>query len=286
VKQHSPEALTLAALERRLARAGENSLALLGLPSDANSCFLRGAAGAPPAIRKALHCEAGNLLSESGFDFGSSPIFDCGDLELPADAPAEPTIERALSLILESGRTPICLGGDHSITFPVISAFSAKYEILDLLQLDAHPDLYDEFEGNRTSNACPFARIMERGLARRLVQVGIRTATTHQREQVRRFGVEMIEMKDWSDASELAFDAPLYVSVDLDVLDPAYAPGVSHPEPGGLSTRELIGLIQNLDARLVGADIVELNPRRDATSLSATVCAKLLKEIAAKILGT
>ena len=131
---------------------------------------------------------------------------------------------------------------------------------------------------------CPFARIMERGVVRRLVQVGIRTATGHQREQARRFGVETIEMKEWGNAPDLAFDAPLYVSVDLDVLDPAYAPGVSHPEPGGMSTRELIDSIQRLDARIVGADIVELNPRRDPSGLSATVCAKLVRELATKML--
>ena len=138
---------------------------------------------------------------------------------------------------------PIALGGDHAITFPILRAFAKRHPRLSILHFDAHPDLYDEFEGNRFSHACPFARIMEEGLAGRLVQVGIRTANAHQREQVARFGVEMIEMRDFRDGLAPEFDAPVYVSFDLDGLDPAFAPGVSHREPGGLSTRQALDVI-------------------------------------------
>jgi arginase family enzyme len=152
------------------------------------------------------------------------------------------------------------------------------------LHFDAHPDLYDEFLGNRHSHASPFARIMEEGLAKRLVQVGIRTVNGHQREQAERFGVEFVEMRNWRDDLTLDFDSPVYISFDLDALDPAFAPGVSHREPGGLSTRQAIGVIQRLRAKVVGADIVEFNPRMDPAQITAVVCAKLLKEIAAKML--
>jgi len=187
--------------------------------------------------------------------------------------------------LLERRLRPIALGGDHSITYPVIRAISRKYPGLAILDFDAHPDLYDEFQGSRSSHACPFARIMEQGLARRLVQVGIRTLNGHQRRQAERFGVELIQMKDWRGILP-ALDGPLYLSFDLDVLDPAFAPGVSHREPGGLSMREALGAIQSVSAEIVGADIVEFNPRRDVMNVTAAVCAKLLKEIAAKMLET
>jgi arginase family enzyme len=125
---------------------------------------------------------------------------------------------------------------------------------------------------------------MEEKLADRLVQVGIRTANGHQREQMSKLGVEVLEMKDLHSVLELEFKSPTYVSLDLDALDPAYAPGVSHYEPGGLSTREVIRLIQSLKAGVVGADVVEFNPKRDVQGMTAMVCAKLIKEIAAKIL--
>ena len=106
----------------------------------------------------------------------------------------------------------------------------------------------------------------------------------HQREQAKRFGVDVIEMKDWRDDLVFEFDSPVYISFDMDGLDPAFAPGVSHREPGGLSTRQAINVIQNIKGRVIGADLVEFNPRMDPLNITATVCAKLLKEIAAKML--
>ena len=140
----------------------------------------------------------------------------------------------------------------------------------------------------RRSNrySLPFARILEEGLVQRLVQVGIRTATGHQREQAARFRVEMHEMRDLHDLQRFVFDSPVYISFDVDALDPAFAPGVSHPEPGGLSTRQALEVIQRVGAPIVGADIVELNPVRDPSGLTAMVCAKLLKEILARMLET
>ncbi len=258
---------------------------LLGVPNDENSSFLRGAAEAPPAIRRALYSPSSNLSTESGLDLGpgghGTRLHDAGDLPLGV---AFERIEEAVSEILDRGERALCLGGDHAIAYPVLKAYGARYQRLNLLQLDAHPDLYDQLDGNRLSHACPFARVMEDGLAARLVQVGIRTLNPHQRRQAERFGVEIHEMKSWRPGSVLTFDGPLYLSLDLDVLDPAFAPGVSHHEPGGLSVREVITLIQSLEAPLVGADLVELNPSRDPTGVTAMVAAKLLKEIVARML--
>ena len=176
------------------------------------------------------------------------------------------------------------MGGDHSITYPIIRSYAKHYNNLSILQLDAHPDLYDELDDNRFSHACPFARIMEENLIKRLVQAGIRTMTGHQSEQAQRFGVEVIEMKEINKAKEISFNGPVYLSLDMDCLDPAFAPGVSHYEPGGMSTRRLLGIIQNLKGKLVGADIVEYNPKRDPQGITAMVAAKLLKEIIARML--
>jgi agmatinase len=170
------------------------------------------------------------------------------------------------------------------VTYPLVRAYARHFDRLNLLHFDAHPDLYDEFEGNRLSHACPFARIMEEGLVQRLVQVGIRTMNPHQQAQAERFGVEVVSMHDWPPDNDIDFDGPVYLSFDLDALDPAFAPGVAHREAGGLSTRESLRLIGRLRAPLVGADIVELNPSRDVQDLTAVVAAKLVKELAARML--
>jgi arginase family enzyme len=150
--------------------------------------------------------------------------------------------------------------------------------------MDAHPDLYDVLESNRYSHACPFARIMEENLVDRLVQIGIRTLTGHQRQQAELFGVEIIQMREIEKVDALQFNGPMYLSLDMDCLDPAFAPGVSHYEPGGLSTRQVLEIIQNLKGSLVGADIVEYNPARDPQGITAMVAAKLLKEIIARMM--
>src|SRR5438477_4834831 len=168
---------------------------LLGIPFDANSSYLRGAAEAPPLIREALRCEASNLSSETGVDLGAPGAFeDAGDLSL-GDSDAFLQIENAVDALLDKRQRPVSLGGDHSITYPIVRAFGSKFSDLTIIHFDAHPDLYDEFEGNRNSHACPFARIMEEKLAKKLVQVGIRTMNEHQRTQAKKFGVELVEMQ-------------------------------------------------------------------------------------------
>jgi len=262
-------------------------VALLGVCYDGSSSYLRGTAGAPPVIRQALWSEAGNPWTELGIDLSSAALDDEGDLT-PAEnedpAQVRRAIEKAVRRIAESGRRPLVLGGDHSISYPILRGFRPSHPRLSILHFDAHGDLYDEFQGDRYSHACPFARIMEEGLADRLVQVGIRTMTGHVREQVRRFGVEVIEMKDWHDGMELEFDMPVYVSFDLDVIEPGLAPGISHREAGGFSVRQAIAVVQSLTAPVVGADFVEFNPSADLTGVTAAVSAKVVKELAGRML--
>lgn len=265
--------------------ATDFDISVLGIPVDHNASFLRGAAGAPPLIREAFFSDASNLWTENGMDLGlvSSDIMagDLGSAETPPDFE---TIEQTARDLLQRGRRIISLGGDHSITWPLIRACSEAWPGLNILHLDAHPDLYDDLQGNRHSHASPFARIMEQALAGRLVQVGIRTLNGHQREQARRFGVEIIEMRHIRKLDTLEFDGPLYLSLDIDCLDPAFAPGVSHHEPGGMTTREVLSLIQNVRGWLVGADIVEYNPVRDVNGVTAMTAAKCLKEILGRML--
>jgi agmatinase len=258
---------------------------LIGLPYDASSSFLRGAADAPRQIREALRTTAGNPWSERIVESVTASVLeDVGDLDVPATGDARRVIEDAIRDLVAQGRRFIALGGDHSITYPIIRAMAGRVDPLTILQIDAHPDLYDDFEGDRYSHACPFARILEEGLAARLVQVGIRAMTGHGRDQAARFGVEQIDMRAWYDGARPGVEGNVYVSIDLDGLDPAFAPGVSHREPGGLSVRDVLTMIDGLTGQLVGADIVELNPRQDPLGLTAPVAAKFVKELAAKFL--
>jgi len=271
---------------RKISSLTSGTIAVLGIPLDSNSSFLRGPALAPQRIREALFSESANMWIENGIDLDATEEWELvGDIDLSNDQNAFEKIENAIGVLLNRKARVISLGGDHSVTYPIIRGYSKEFPKLNILQLDAHPDLYDDLDGNRHSHACPFARIMEENLAKRLVQVGIRTMTGHQREQADRFGVEVIEMRSINEVEQLAFDGPVYLSLDLDCLDPAFAPGVSHFEPGGLSTRDVLTIIQNLEGELVGADIVEYNPERDPTGVTSMVAAKLLKEIVGRMLA-
>jgi len=264
---------------------------LLGLPYDASSSFLRGPAAAPPLIRKQLWSEATNPWSEALIDISvAGALADAGDLELPPDSTAaRERIEAGVAAVYAAGNRVIALGGDHSVTYPVLRAVGPRFPGVTLLHIDAHPDLNDRFAGDRFSHACPFARILEEGLVARLVQVGIRTMSGHQRAQADRFAVEVLDMRAWSAGvrpSSAALAGPVYLSLDLDGIDPAFAPGVSHQEPGGLSVRDVITLIQRLPGPIVGADVVELNPLCDLGGTTARVAAKLVKEIASRMITT
>jgi arginase len=267
--------------------AGHLMPTLIGIPLDGNSSYLRGASAAPPKIREALRFDAGNKFTELGVDLGAiGAVEDVGDLSFSGmdGAVAFTMIEKRIGSLLEEGRRPVSLGGDHSITYPILRALGRRYPQLTIIHFDAHPDLYDEYEGSRVSHACPFARIMEEKLAARLVQIGIRTMVPHQRRQAEKFGVEVVEMRMLPAYDRVKVLGPVYISFDMDVLDPAFAPGVSHWEPGGMSVREVIAHLHAIEGEIVGADLVEFNPVRDKSGMTATVAAKLLKEILAKMI--
>lgn len=255
-------------------------ITIQGIQFDEKSSYERGPRLAPPLIREALNSGSMNLFSETEKTVEDSKINDKGDYTISEYFDIEKITEEHLN----ANKKVFTLGGDHSITFPIIKAFSKKYPKLDILHIDAHSDLYDSFEGDKYSHACPFARIMENGLAVKLVQVGIRTLNPHQAEQAEKFKVEIHQMKNLDLSKIPTFENPLYISLDMDGFDPAYAPGVSHHEPGGLSSREVISMIQNIKSEIVGADIVEYNPNRDFKNMTAFLAAKMMKEILGKML--
>eukprot|EP01031_Cornospumella_fuschlensis_P033922 gene33922-41053_t len=272
-------------------------IGLLGITEDRNSSFLQGAALAPRLIRQALRCDSSNAYSELGVDIMSS-LKDFGDIQ--SELPNAETLCSALRPMLENivkneCRTPLLIGGDHSVSYPVVSCLVAIIQKpVVIVHFDAHPDIYDNFEGNPWSHASPFARILEKQvLCDKLLSFGIRTANHHQREQMKKYNVHVVEARDFpllgSGVSQILRehigpDTPVYISIDLDVLEPGLAPGVSHREPGGLTVRQLIDAIHVIPGQIIGADLVEYNPLQDVKDITAFVASKIVKEIAARII--
>jgi len=293
-----------AKLKAELVQALGGSIAtscLLGVPLGHNSSFLQGPAFAPPRIREAIWCGSTNSTTEKGKELKDSRVLsDAGDVPIQEmrdcgieDERLMKTVSDSVKIVMEEPPLrPLVLGGDHSISYPVVRAVTEHLGgPVDILHLDAHPDIYDAFEGNKYSHASSFARIMEGGHARRLLQVGIRSITKEGREQGKRFGVEQYEMHSFSKDRDFLENLKLgegvkgvYISIDVDCLDPAFAPGVSHLEPGGLSFRDVMNIVQNLQGDIVAADVVEFNPQRDTVDgMTAMVAAKLVRELTSKM---
>jgi arginase len=266
----------MALLRSTLDQLNANDIAMIGFPWDLHASYLPGAAAAPEHIIEALESPSANYYTERLTDLddqarlkwlGSRQLSDFFDIEICIDN------------ILKQNAIPFGLGGDHSVIYPIIRAINASYGAVTIIQFDAHNDLYDDFEGNPLSHASPFARIMENKLADRLIQIGIRTTTRHQKEQVNRFGVEVYDMDSLDNLALHQLSVPVYITFDMDALDPAFAPGVSHHEPGGLSTREALTILKTIKAPIIGMDLVELNPDRDINGMTAMVAAKIAKEM-------
>lgn len=256
---------------------------MIGVPSDSNSSFLRGSRNAPSVIRASLFRPASNTYTEAGVDIGlSEALVDAGDLELHQTSGDLQLIEAAAARHVVN-RKVLALGGDHSITYPIVKAHLQRYARMNIVHFDAHPDMYPEFNGNPFSHASPFARILELPDFGKLVQVGIRASTPQQQMIAASYGVAAFGPAELEEALEALPRGAVYVSIDLDALDPAFAPGVAHPEPGGLSVRDVLTIIKAIPGNVVGADIVELNPSIDGTGSTAIVAAKFVKELAGRL---
>lgn len=258
-------------------------VSLLGLPTDQHSSFLRGAAKAPSVIRAALGSPHAGLTAMNGLVVDDSLLRDLGDAPLREDDSDFERMVEAVRAAFAAGPT-VVLGGDHMVTYPVLRGMAeAGVAPPQIVHIDAHSDLYEDFEGDPLSHASPFARIMEAGLAAGLTQLGIRAPNAHLIAQAKRYGVKVFAPHEHAQGLAAPPAGPTYLSIDLDGLDPAFAPGVSHHEPGGLTTREVLEVIWRTPGPVIGGDIVELNPDRDVNGMTAVLAAKLLKELAARI---
>ncbi len=252
---------------------------MIGLPIDRHSSFMLGAAGAPPRIRDEMFSEHGNPYTELGVNLRQDGLlFDAGDVDLSAIGNEVDAIENAIAHQLLNDRKVLALGGDHFVTYPVLRAYARVRGKLNIVHFDAHPDLYESFQGDRLSHASPFARILEDDLAEGLLQIGIRTMSPPQQKQVEKYGVKVFAPWQLSEAMRSLPKGDVYVSLDMDGLDPAYAPGVSHREPGGLSVRDVLEVVKAIPGRVVGADVVEYNERQDIQGVTAAVAAKFARE--------
>jgi arginase family enzyme len=230
-------------------KSKKDLVGLIGICEDRNSSYLTGARLAPPKIRECLNCDSSNGFSEANRIHVASHIYDYGDYH-PGQNFGD--ITNVVGLVCSQGRVPLILGGDHSITAPVFAAVSSGIrEPITIVHFDAHPDLYPTFENNVHSHASPFARILEKkesNNCKNLIQIGIRTINDLQQEQILKYGVKIIEAKDFpakgtfapfcyhfspivnlvfigSDISTelqkyISSSSPVYISIDIDVLEP------------------------------------------------------------------
>jgi agmatinase len=254
-------------------------VALLGIPSDDHSSFLRGAAGAPDLVRREMFSEQGNPYTELGVDLRTPGLMiDAGNVSIEETEHDRVAIEEAVAEQLRAGRRVLSIGGDHSVSYPILRAYAKEYASISIVHFDAHPDMYPSFQGDRYSHASPFARILEDGLVVSLMQIGIRTMSPPQRKIAEKYGVQVFAPWQLDEARNALPRDDVYVSLDLDGLDPAFAPGVSHREPGGLAVRDVLELIKAIPGTLIGADVVEYNPKQDFGGLTASVAAKFARE--------
>ena len=259
-------------------------LALLGIPDDSQSSYRWGCSRAPSLIRSVYDGRCFNATTESGVDLTES-VLDLGNLE-PRDTwdSSADLYRETVEYALNDNKVPFIVGGDHAITVPVVRAFRSLGDPVHVVQIDAHPDLYSDYKSNPHSHACVAARLLEMDHVASLTQLGIRTLNDEQSKQIVRFHdrLRMMFARDLTGTlpslKHIPDDAPVYLTVDMDGFDPAFAPGVSHPVPGGLTSRQVLTFVQNGRWKLVGMDVVEMNPSTDINNLTAVLAARLLHE--------
>ncbi len=256
-------------------------IAIFGVPYDSTTCFRPGARFGPNGIRF-----FSENLEEYSLSLGKSledvDFYDAGNVEVPADP--EGMVESVYSF-LRGIDVPVLLGGEHSVTFPVVKALHERYGNLTVVHFDAHADLRESYSGTPYSHACVMRRVLDLGVS--IVQVGIRSATKDEAE-LRRQSPNITVVNS---LSELLFllprvDTPLYFSIDIDFFDPAYAPGTGTPEPPGASPVEFFDFIYKLPAvNVVGFDVVEVSPPYDPSGITQMLAAKIVRELLIKFWG-
>lgn len=259
-------------------------LSVLGVKWDGSSSYRRGAANAPECIREATSEEIYNSFTEDLVNLAESWTYsDLGDIEGSSFKEIVDSVKRKVEENY-SGQKFLFLGGDHSITYATFKALRESSGMdFGLIYFDAHPDCYESYGGDSYSHACTVRRLVEEGYVKGedVLMIGVRAATKQQVDFARERGIRILKIDEIEYFEGVPFDRA-YVSFDIDVLDPAFAPGSSNPEPGGLSTRELIKLIKKMDTDLVAFDIVEVNPEFDCSGITCFAAAKIIREVLGK----
>jgi len=261
---------------------------ILGVPFDATSTYRTGARFGPNAIRQAsLNIETYSF--RTGIDIEDLQLHDLGDLHISTDT--KKTLERlklVIKDILETGKTPVTIGGEHTITLGILKGLGKKASKTAVVSFDAHLDLRNEFLGLKLSHTTFMRRINEQVKPAKIILVGTRAVCKEElnyaknvgikfftAQQIRNEGIKQIvkRLKE-----ELANYENLYLSIDMDVFDPAYAPAVQNPEPEGLETHDLLDILCNTcDNRVIGFDVSEIAPNFDQ-GVSAIQAAKMIME--------
>lgn len=255
---------------------------LFGVPMDFTVTFRPGSRFAPRRVR-----EVSDVLEEFSLELGEDladhPFTDVGDVVLPYGnvAGALEAVRRVAARVVEQGRIPLAIGGEHLITWPLVQAVSACHRDLVVLHFDAHADLRPDYAGERLSHSTALRLVAEELGPGRVYQFGIRSATAaeaaYARRHTRFFPGRVLEPLSGSLAA--LGDRPLYVTIDIDVIDPAFAPGTGTPEPGGISAREMLDAIHLLRGkRIVGLDLVEISPTGDPSDRTAVLGARIMRD--------
>lgn len=273
----------------------EFDIALVGVPYDGAVTNRPGARHGPRGVRDASSMMRAIHPTTRVNPYELRRVGDGGDVPFTRvyePEAAHEDIQAFVSGFRSMGVLPLVVGGDHSITLPVLRALATAGPV-GLVHVDAHTDTWDEFMGSRYSHGAPFRRAVEEGLVdpRRTIQIGIRgaqastegwdySASTGMRvvsmDEVSRFGVEAVGRE----ALQIVGTEPTYISFDIDSLDPAFAPGTGTPEIGGLSSAEALTLVRTLrGVHLIGADVVEVSPPFDPTDGTSLIAATILYEL-------
>jgi agmatinase len=270
-------------------------IAVAGIPFDAGTSYRPGARFGPAAVRQASRLLRPYNPALGALPFDLTQVVDAGDVACTPFSAEEAVgqIESAARALLADGGRLVAVGGDHTVALPLLRATAARHGPLALVHFDAHLDTWDTYFGQRFTHGTPFRRAWEEGLLLRdrSVHVGLRGPlyTHSDLTDDAGMGFAQITTDQVSELGPAAVtelllervgDAPVYVSVDIDVLDPAHAPGTGTPEAGGLTSRELLALVRGLvAAHVVGADVVEVSPAYDHAEITAIAASHVLYDL-------
>jgi agmatinase len=270
-------------------------IAVAGVPFDGGTSYRPGARFGPAAVRQGSRLLRPYHPALDAMPFESAQVVDAGDVACsPFDNEAAvEQIQAGADELLSTGGRLVAVGGDHTVALPLLRATARRHGPLALIHFDAHLDTWDTYFGQRYTHGTPFRRAWEEGLLRpdRSIHVGLRGPlySAGDLSEDAGMGYAQVTTDDVAALGPAAVvervldrvaDAPVYVSVDIDVLDPAHAPGTGTPEAGGLTSRELLALIRGLlAAKVVGGDVVEVSPAYDHAEITAIAASHVMYEL-------